>query len=78
MTSAIKVIPIQSLNLNMYKTQIKTEIQKVIESLPETILKDVLDLLKEMQNQPIEKVKLINNLRQILAQDKELLKQLAE
>lgn len=62
----------------MYKTQIKTEIQKVIESLPETILKDVLDLLKEMQNQPIEKVKLINNLRQILAQDKELLKQLAE
>lgn len=62
----------------MFKTQIKTEIQKVIESLPETILKDVLDLLKEMQNQPIEKVKLINNLRQILAQDKELLKQLAK
>ena len=37
-----------------------------------------LDFLKELQDQPIEKVKLTNNLRQILAQDKELLERLAQ
>jgi mRNA-degrading endonuclease RelE of RelBE toxin-antitoxin system len=62
----------------MTKTQIKTEIQKVLDSVPETILQDVLDFLKELQDQPIEKVKLTNNLRQILAQDKELLERLAQ
>jgi mRNA-degrading endonuclease RelE of RelBE toxin-antitoxin system len=41
----------------MTKTQIKTEIQKVLDSVPETILQDVLDFLKELQDQPIEKVK---------------------
>ena len=62
----------------MTKTQIKTEIQKVLDSVPETILQDVLDFLKELQDQPIEKVKLTNNLRKILAQDKELLERLAQ
>ena len=38
----------------------------------------LLDFLKELQDQPIEKVKLTNNLRQILAQDKELLERLAQ
>jgi len=62
----------------MTKTQIKTEIQKVLNNVPEAILQDVLDFLKELQNQPGEKVKLTNNLRQILSKDKELLERLAK
>jgi mRNA-degrading endonuclease RelE of RelBE toxin-antitoxin system len=62
----------------MTKTLIKTEIQKVLDKIPEAILQDVLDFLKELQNQPGEKVKLTNNLRQILSEDKELLERLAQ
>lgn len=62
----------------MTKTQIKTEIHKVLDSVPETILQDVLDFLKELQDRPVDKVKLANNLRQILSEDKELLEKLAQ
>ena len=62
----------------MTKTQLKTEIQKVLDSVPETILQDVLDFLKELQDQPVDKVKLTNNLRQILSEDKDLLERLAQ
>jgi hypothetical protein len=62
----------------MTKTQIQTEIQKVLDSVPETILLDVLDFLKVLQDQPADKVRLTNNLRQILSEDKELLEKLAQ
>ncbi|HCS19874.1 MAG TPA: hypothetical protein DIW47_04825 [Bacteroidetes bacterium] len=62
----------------MTKTQLIIEIQKVIDSVPETVLQDVLDFLKELQDQPVDKVKLTNNLRQILSEDKELLERLAQ
>jgi hypothetical protein len=62
----------------MTKTQIQTEIQKVLDSVPETILQDVLDFLKVLQDQPADKVRLTNNLRQILSEDKELLEKLAQ
>lgn len=57
---------------------IKIEIQKVLDSVPDSVLQDVLDFLKELQGHPVEKVKLTNNLRQILAEDKELLERLAQ
>jgi hypothetical protein len=62
----------------MTTTQIKTEIQKVLDSVPEVVLQDVLDFLKELQDQPSDKVKLTKNLRQILTEDKELLEKLAQ
>ncbi len=62
----------------MTKTQIKSEIQKVLDNVPETVLKDVLDFLTEIQRQPVEKVKLTNNLRKILSEDRELLERLAQ
>jgi hypothetical protein len=62
----------------MTKRQIQTEIQKVLDSVPETILQDVLDFLKALQNQPEQKVRMANNLRQILSEDKELLEKLAQ
>lgn len=62
----------------MTKLQIQTEIQKVLDNFPESVLQDVLDFLKELQEQPADKVKLTNNLRQILSEDKELLEKLAQ
>ncbi len=62
----------------MSKTEIKSEIQKVLDSVPENILQDVLDFLKELQDQPADKIRLTNNLRQILSEDKELLEKLAQ
>jgi hypothetical protein len=62
----------------MTKTQIQSEIQKVLDSVPETILQDVLDFLKALQVQPADKVRLTNNLRKILSEDKELLEKLAQ
>jgi mRNA-degrading endonuclease RelE of RelBE toxin-antitoxin system len=62
----------------MTKIQLQTEIQKVLENVPESVLQDVLDFLKELQNQPSDKIKLANNLRQILSEDKELLERLAK
>jgi hypothetical protein len=62
----------------MTKTQLQTEIQKVLDSVPETVLQDVLDFLKALQNQPADKVRLTNNLSQILSEDKELLEKLAQ
>ncbi|GAB1447185.1 hypothetical protein MASR2M44_01760 [Bacteroidota bacterium] len=62
----------------MTKTQIQSEIQKVLENVPKSILQDVLDFLKELQGQPADKVKLTNNFRQILSEDRELLEKLAD
>lgn len=62
----------------MTKTEIKTEIQKVLDNIPENILQDVLDLLKGLQNQSGDKLELTHSLRQILAEDKELLEKLAQ
>jgi hypothetical protein len=62
----------------MTKTQLQAEINKVLDNVPEDVLQDVLDFLKELQDQPAHKVKLTNNLRQILLEDKELLEKLAQ
>jgi hypothetical protein len=42
------------------------------------VLQDVLDFLKALQNQPADKIRLTNNLRQILSEDKDLLEKLAK
>jgi hypothetical protein len=62
----------------MTKTQIQSEIQKVLDSVPENMLYDVLDFLKTLRDQPADKVRLANHLRQILTEDKELLERLAQ
>jgi len=64
--------------LNMTKTQITTEIQKLLDVVPESILQNILDFLKELQDHPEDKVKLANHLRQVLTEDKDLLERLAK
>jgi hypothetical protein len=61
----------------MTSIEIKTEIQKVIDQVPETVLPDVLDFLKELQIKSEDEIKLVNNLRKIIAEDRELLEKLA-
>ena len=62
----------------MTTKDIKSEIQKSLDKVPESVLQDVLDFLKQVENQPIEKVNLTRNLRNILMEDKELLERLAK
>lgn len=62
----------------MTKMEIKTEIQKVLDSVPEGVLEDVLDFLKELQVQQEDKVRLTSDLRKILSEDRELLERLAQ
>ncbi|MFM1998495.1 MAG: hypothetical protein RL204_442 [Bacteroidota bacterium] len=62
----------------MTKMQIQSEIQKVLDTVPESVLQDVLNFLKELQDQPAEKVRLTSDLRKILSEDKDLLEKLAQ
>jgi hypothetical protein len=62
----------------MTSIEIKTEIQKVIDQVPENVLGDVLDFLKELQSKSSNEIKLANNLRKILSEDRELLEKLAQ
>jgi hypothetical protein len=62
----------------MTKIQLQTEIQKVLDSVPESVLEDILAFLKELRNHPSDKVRLTNNLRRILAEEKSLLERLAQ
>lgn len=62
----------------MTKTEIKNEIQKVLDTVPENVLQDILGLLKDLQEHPNRLVEITNSLRKILNEDKELLEKLAK
>jgi mRNA-degrading endonuclease RelE of RelBE toxin-antitoxin system len=62
----------------MTAQDIKSEIQKSLDRVPESVLQNVLDYLKQVENQSEERVKLIKNLKEILSEDKELLARLAK
>ncbi len=62
----------------MTNTQIQLEIQKVLDHISESVLQDLLEFLKELQAHPTEKLRLTNNLRQILSEDKGLLERFAK
>lgn len=62
----------------MTSVQIKAEIQKVLDEVPEDVLIDILDHLKQIQQQASGEIKLAKNLKKILAEDRELLERLAQ
>ncbi|MBK9320138.1 MAG: hypothetical protein IPN36_11775 [Bacteroidetes bacterium] len=62
----------------MTKTEIKNEIQKVLDNVPENVLQDILVLLKDLQGHPNKLLEVSNSLRKILNEDKELLEKLAK
>jgi hypothetical protein len=58
--------------------EIKSEIQKSLDKVPESVLHDILDFLKQAENQPADRLNLTRNLRDIITEDKELLEKLAK
>lgn len=62
----------------MTAIQIKTEIQKVLDEVPENVLLDILNYLKQVQDQSHDQIVLGNNLKKILTEDRELLEKLAQ
>ena len=63
--------------LQITKADLKQEIKKAIDEVPESVLVDVLEYLKQIKATPEEKIDLARHLSQILREDKELLQRLA-
>lgn len=62
----------------MTTIQLKTEIQKTLDDVPEDVLPEVLEYLKELQKQSAEGIELAKFMKQTLTEDKELLEKLAQ
>ena len=62
----------------MKEQNVKTEIHKVIDMLPDEISKDVLDYLKSILRKSSDQVRTSNNLSKILKEDRNLLNRLAQ
>ena len=61
----------------MTTTNLKIEINKAIDNVPEEVLVDILDYLKQIKVTPKEKIDLSRHLGLILREDIELLQRLA-
>jgi hypothetical protein len=61
----------------MTTADLKFEIKKAIDEVPESILVDILDYLKQVKASPKEKIDLSRHLALIIREDKELLMRLA-
>lgn len=62
----------------MSTKEIKDEIQKLLNNVPDDVLKDLLKYLKEAQNQTGDKIQLSLHLKKIISEDQELLERLAK
>ena len=62
----------------MTTKQIKVEIQKTIDTLPDKVLEDILSYLKQVQKTSLKNIEVSRHLRQIFREDKELLEKLAQ
>ncbi|MCK4407281.1 MAG: hypothetical protein KAV44_06370 [Bacteroidales bacterium] len=62
----------------MITQEIKTEIHKVIDNLPDAIASDVLDYLKGLLNKTKHDLTMSRKLAKIIKEDKELLEKLAQ
>lgn len=62
----------------MTTKQIKSEIQKLLDTVPDDVLQDLFDYLKEAQKQSRNQAELTSHLRKIIHEDRELLEKLAK
>ena len=62
----------------MTTNEIKQEIQKSLDRMPESFLQDILDFLKLAENQTADRLRMTRNLSDILMEDRELLEKLAK
>ncbi|GAB2677465.1 hypothetical protein GCM10027036_34140 [Flavihumibacter cheonanensis] len=61
----------------MSKEEIKSEINKILDTLPDTVLEDLLSLLSSISDSPSRTFDAIALLSKILEEDNNLLKRLA-
>jgi len=61
----------------MRKDNIKIEIQKIIDKVPDDMLKEIYDILKDFADKSPDAIKLSHNLNKVLSEDKGLLERLA-
>lgn len=62
----------------MGKTEVKTEINKVLENIPEEVLKQILDVLKQFQPNQSMDIFMLDNLNKVINENDNLLKRLAQ
>ncbi len=62
----------------MTVVEIKKEINKALDQVPEKLLVDILDLIKEVQLDKSSNSTLTSNLKKILSEDSDLLHKLAQ
>ena len=62
----------------MTTKQLKSEIRRLLERVPDTVLQDLLDYLRKAQKQTREQAELSSYLKKIIHEDKELLEKLAK
>lgn len=58
--------------------EIKEEINQIVETLPEDVLSDLLQYLKQIEKESADKIRLSLNLNTILTEDDDLLERLAQ
>ncbi|MEI6854115.1 MAG: hypothetical protein WCL06_14810 [Bacteroidota bacterium] len=62
----------------MTTKELKSEIQKLLDTVPENVLQDLLDYLKQANHQTKDQSELSSYLKKILAEDKQVLEKLAK
>lgn len=62
----------------MTTEEIKSEIQKSLDKVPESVLQDILAFLKQAENHTADQLTVMKNLKDILTEDRELLERLAK
>ena len=62
----------------MTTREIKSRINKVLDTIPENVLEEILSYLEEIQGMSADKIVMSQRLRKILSEDKELLEKLAQ
>lgn len=62
----------------MTSKELKLQIQKSLDNVPESVLHEILVLLKQAEGQPEDQALVMLNLRKILEEDRNLLARLAE
>ena len=62
----------------MGAVELKKEIEKVLDTMPEDTLESVLTYLQSVKSVKQEDVALVNNIKKIMSEDRELLQKLAQ
>lgn len=62
----------------MSASDLKIEIQKALDHVPEYILQDMLNYIKQLNSTTQENIEFSKNLKKILVEDSDLLKKLAQ